>query len=127
MNILLWILQAVVALYCFAGAAWRFTNFEEAAKTVASLGALPQGLWNIIGLFEIVCALGLLLPGILRRGKDLTVAAAAGLAVEMLLVSGVHLRYFGLDPSPRNPAMWTLMLAALSAFVAYGRKALRPL
>ncbi len=127
MNILLWVIQVVVAMFCVAGAAWRFTNYEEASKQIASLGALPYGAWNAIGAFEVVCALGLILPGLLKLKSFITPAAAACLCVELLLVSALHIRFFGLQMQPSNPATWTLVLAGLSAFIAYGRFALRPL
>src|SRR5690606_2025107 len=95
MNILLWILQAVVALFCISGAAWRFSNYEMAAQDVPSMAALPYGVWNVIGLFEVVCALGLILPGLVKRKKFLTPLAAAGLAVELFLVSALHISFFG--------------------------------
>ena len=36
MNILLWVLQVVVAIYCVMGSVWRFLNYEQASKDVAS-------------------------------------------------------------------------------------------
>jgi hypothetical protein len=122
MNLLLWIVQVVVALFTCAGAAWRISNYEMAATQVASVGALPYVVWAAIGAFEIVCALGLILPGLLKMKRSWTPLAASALAVEMLLVSGLHCYYFGLRMAASNPALWTLALAALSALVAYGRK-----
>lgn len=123
MNLLLWIVQIVVALFCCMGAAWRISNYGTAAQQVASVGALPYVVWVAIGAFEIVCALALVIPGAIKMKRRWTPLAASALAVEMLLVSGLHFRYFGLRMDAGNPALWTLALAALSAFVAYGRKA----
>ena len=126
MNILLWVLQILIAVFCIMGAAWRFSNYEQAAKDIASMKALSFGMWNAIGVFEIVCALGLILPGAFNMMPILTPIAAVCLTVEMLLVTGLHARYFGFQLKPTNPAIWTIMLAALSAFVAYGRFVLNP-
>jgi hypothetical protein len=122
-NILMWAIQVVVALFCCAGAAWRISNYDLAAAQVPSVGALPYAAWVAIGAFEIACAMGLILPGVFKMKRSWTPLAASALAVEMLLVTGLHLRYFGLRMGADNPALWTLALAGLSAFVAYGRQA----
>ena len=80
MSILLWIIQGVIALFCIMGSVWRFNNYEQAAKDVPSLNALSYGMWNAIGAFEIICALGLILPGLLKMKPVLTPIAAACLA-----------------------------------------------
>ena len=126
MNILLWGLQIVVAFFCVMGSVWRFTNYEQASKNIASLQALSCGMWNAIGIFEIICALGLILPGAFKARTILTPIAAACLTVEMLLLTGLHVHFFGFQFQPANPAAWTITLAVLSAFVAYGRIALKP-
>lgn len=42
MNILLWVLQALLALHTFTGAVWKWSNPEQ---TVPSLKAIPHGIW----------------------------------------------------------------------------------
>ena len=127
MNIFLWFFQIVIAAFSIMGSIWRFLNYDQAALDVASVGALSKGTWNAIGAFEIVCAVGLILPGILKIKPNLTAIAAACLTVEMLLISALHVNYYGFQIQPTNPAMWTIMLSVLAAFVAYGRLALKPL
>jgi hypothetical protein len=123
MNLLLWALQVVVALFCLAGSAWRITNYKMAAAQVASVGALPYAAWVALGAFEIVCAMGLILPGLFKMKRAWTPIAAWALAVEMTFVTGLHFWYFGLQMTPENPALWSLGLAGLAAFVGYGRQA----
>jgi formate-dependent nitrite reductase membrane component NrfD len=125
MNILLWILQVLVAWFCVVGAVWRFLNYDQAAKGIVSVQALSYGTWNAIGVFEIGCSLGLILPGAFKVKPSLTPIAAACLAVELLLVTGLHVHYFGFQFQATNPAAWSFTLAILSAFVAYGRLKLR--
>jgi uncharacterized membrane protein len=122
MNIVLWVAQIVVALYAILGSAWRFFSYETAAQGVPSVQALSPAVWNVIGLFELVCALGLILPGLLRQGYKWTYYAAVGLAVEMALVTVLHVTYAGFALQSTNPATWTFGLAVLSAFVAWGRR-----
>lgn len=125
MNIILWLVQIVIAFMAAAGSAFRFFAYDTAASGVPSVQALPSGVWGLIGAFEVLCALGLILPPILRKGYRLTYLAAVGLAIEMLLVTLWHVRFFGLMPGAENPATWTFVLAVLSAFVAWGRRSAR--
>jgi hypothetical protein len=125
MNILLWILQVMVAGVCAMGAFWRYSNWEQASQ-IASIKAMSHGMWNAIGLFEIVCSLALILPGLLKVKPILTPLAALCLAVELLLVTGLNVHFFGFQYKPTNPASWSFTLAVLSAFIAYGRLVLKP-
>lgn len=127
MNILLWALQVVIAFFCFSGAGWRFANYEQAAKDVPSMAALSHGMWNAIGIFEIICAVCLIIPGAFNFKPMITPVAAALLAVELLLISGLHIKYFGFQMTATNPAVWSGMLCILSAVVAFGRFFIKPL
>lgn len=126
MNILLWVLQVLVAVYCIMGAVWRFTNFDQ-AKKVPSIKAFPRWVWNVIGVFEIVCSLGLVLPGALSYRADVIGCVATALAVEQFLISALHVKHFGFKLKATNPAVWTFVLCLLVAFVAFGRTELHPL
>lgn len=127
MNIFLWILQIVIALFCGVGSGWRFFNYETQAKDLPSLAALSHGTWNLIGAFEILCALGLVLPGLLGWKPGITAWVALLLAVEMLLVTGLHVKHSGLAFQATNPAVWSFGLALAAGVVAYGRFAGKPL
>jgi hypothetical protein len=124
-NIVLWIAQIGVAFFAVSGSAFRFFAYETAARGIPSVQALPSAVWGLIGAFELLCALGLILPGLLRNGYRWTYYAAVGLAIEMFFVTLLHVRYFGLTPSAENPATWTIVLAIVSAFVAWGRRSAR--
>ena len=41
-NVVLWILQVLLALHTAMGAVWKFSNSEQ---TVPSLQAIPHGAW----------------------------------------------------------------------------------
>jgi hypothetical protein len=123
MNIFLWVLQILLALHTVIGAVWKFSNSEQ---MVPSLGAIPHGVWMALIVFELLCALGLVLP---LFSKQLAVwavwapIAAIGIAAEMLLFSGVHLFSGGGDNSQ---LIYWLVVAVVCAFVAYGRLVLKP-
>jgi DoxX-like family len=81
LNKTLWTLQAVLAaLFLFAGAMKLVTPIEAMAGPIA----LPGGLLRFIGVAEVLGAIGLVLPWLLRIQPQLTALAAAGLAVIMI-------------------------------------------
>lgn len=121
MNVLLWVLQALLALHTITGAVWKFSNSEEA---VPSLAALPHGVWLALSVIELLCAVGLLLPAISKRLGVLAPVAAACIGAEMLLFCVVHVISGEADYSPM---VYWLVVAAFCAFIAYGRFALRPI
>lgn len=121
MNVFLWILQVLLALHTAAGAMWKLFNSEQ---TVPSLKAIPHGAWQALIVFEIVCGLGLILPAFSRRLGNAPRLAAAGIGAEMLLFCGVSLASASADPG--ELAYW-LVVAAVCAFIVYGRTALQPI
>ena len=121
MNILLWALQILLALHTVTGALWKFSNSEQ---TVPSLNAIPHGIWLAMSAIELLCALSLILPAFNKRLSILAPVAATCIAAEMLL-------YCGLDLSSGNAdyghIIYWLVVAAICAFIAYGRFVLKPI
>jgi len=109
MNKLLWIAQALIAL--FFGAVGLMKVFSP-----ASFAPLPINLVLFIGVAEFLGALGLILPGLTGIKPQLTAWAAGGLATVMILATGYNLAHgdFG-------PAVFTIILLAINAFIARGR------
>ena len=103
------------------GAVWKFSNSEQ---TVPSLSAIPHGAWLAMSVFELPCAVGLILPAFYKPLAILAPIAALGIAAEMLFFCGLHL-YSG-DPNHGQMVYW-LVVAAICAFIAYGRFVLKPL
>jgi hypothetical protein len=121
MNILLWILQVLLAVHTAIGAVWKFSNSAE--QTMPSLGAIPNGAWLAMSVIELLCAVGLILPAFNKSSGFLAPVAAVLIAAEMLLFSILHI-YSG-DVNYGPMAYW-LVVAAVCAFIAYGRFVLRP-
>jgi len=117
MNIFLWVLQGFLALHTVIGAAWKFSN------TVPSLSAIPQGAWQSLSVFEIICALFLIIPAFKKRLGFLAPIGALGIAAEMLLFTGLNLAS---GDQNRGEIVYWLVVAAICAFIAYGRFRLRP-
>lgn len=120
MNILLWVLQILLALHTVAGAVWKFSNSEQ---TVPSLSAIPHGVWLGLIVFELLCSLALILPAFSKPLAILAPIAAVCIAAEMLLFSGLHL-YSG--EANHGEMIYWLVVAAICVFIAYGRFVLEP-
>jgi hypothetical protein len=122
MNILLWVLQVLAALLYGASGVMKVFMLDKVSADVASFGALPREAWTALGILELVCTIGLIVPGALHWQPKLTVVAAAVLAIESLVFVGVHVKYREI-----TPIIFSAMLGLLMAFIAYGRMVLQPI
>jgi uncharacterized membrane protein YphA (DoxX/SURF4 family) len=122
MNILLWVLQVLAALLYSASGLMKVFMFDKISEDVPSFGALPREAWTALGIVELVCAVGLIVPAALRWQPKLTAVAAAVLAIESLVFIGVHVKYREIAPIIMSGALGLLM-----AFIAYGRMVLEPI
>jgi uncharacterized membrane protein YphA (DoxX/SURF4 family) len=122
MNILLWVLQGLTALLYGASGVMKVFMFDKIREDVRSFDALPREAWMALGILELVCAVGLIVPAALHWKPALTVAAAAVLAVESLVFIGVHVKYREI-----TPIIMSGVLGLLMAFIAYGRMVLKPI
>jgi uncharacterized membrane protein YphA (DoxX/SURF4 family) len=122
MNILLWVLQALAALLYTASGVMKIFMFEKISADQPSFGALPRGAWMVLGIIELVCVVGLILPSALHWHPKLTVVAAAVLAIESLVFIWVHVKYGEIPP-----IIMSAVLGLLMAFIAYGRLVLKPI
>jgi uncharacterized membrane protein YphA (DoxX/SURF4 family) len=124
MNILLWIIQVLLALlFLFAGG----TKLVLPVEVLNAMGSpnqvhLPGLLLKLVGLFEVLGALGLILPGLVRVKTGLTPLAAAGLVI--IMIGAVVLTIIG---DGITMAIFPLVVLFLVAFVAYGRWRVAPL
>src|SRR5690242_5498168 len=113
MNILLWILQVLLALHTAMGAAWKFSHSE---RSVPSLKAIPHTAWLGMAVVELLCSLGLVLT-VFQPLATLAPIAAAVIAVEMLLFCGLHLQQ---QAGKHGHMVYWLVVAALAGFIVYG-------
>jgi uncharacterized membrane protein YphA (DoxX/SURF4 family) len=122
MNLLLWVLQILTALMYTASGVMKVFMFDKVSKDVPSFGALPRPVWKTLGVIELACVLGLIVPAALRWHPTLTIVAAILLAVESLAFIAVHVKY------RETPAIiMSAVLGLLMAFIAYGRAFLAPI
>ena len=122
MNILLWVLQVLAALVYVASGVMKVFMFDKISGEVPSFGALPREAWMALGILELVCAVGLIIPSALHWHPPLTVLAAVVLAIESLVFIGVHVKYH-----ETGSIIMSGVLGLIMAFIAYGRMVLRPI
>src|SRR5664279_3533295 len=93
MNILLWVLQVAAALLYGSSGVMKVFMFDKVSQDVPSFGALSRKAWMTLGILELVCTVGLIVPATLRWHPPLTILAAAFLAVESLVFVWVHVKF----------------------------------
>ena len=122
MNIFLWVLQVLAALLYASSGVMKVFMFDKISQDVPSFAALPRKAWMTLGLVELVCTVGLIVPAVFHWRPLLTILAAAVLAFESLVFIWVHVKY-------REVAAMILsgVLGLLMAFIAYGRMVLHPI
>jgi uncharacterized membrane protein YphA (DoxX/SURF4 family) len=124
MNIVLWIIQILLAaLFLFAGVPKLIFSVDQLMQNAPPNAVRFSDLFmKFIGVVEILGALGLILPGLLRKRQELTPLAAIGLLILMIGAVVVTIKSGGI-----GEAAVPLVVGLLCAFVAYGRWKLRPL
>jgi uncharacterized membrane protein YphA (DoxX/SURF4 family) len=120
MNIALWIVQVLLALlFLFAGVMKFVMPIEEMMKQMP----IPLPAWFVwlTGIVEVLGAIGVILPWLLRIRPGLTPLAAAGLVIVMIGATA-----YTLAAGDVASALMPLVVGVLAAFVAYGRWRLVP-
>jgi uncharacterized membrane protein YphA (DoxX/SURF4 family) len=117
MNILLWVLQAVLAgLFAMSGVAKVLQPKGALAGKYPWMRDVSQAAVWFIGVTELLGAIGLIVPAATGIAPILTPIAAIGLASIMALAAGLHLRR-----KEMSGVAVTTVLFALTAIVALGR------
>jgi uncharacterized membrane protein YphA (DoxX/SURF4 family) len=122
MNILLWVLQVFAALVYGASGVMKVFMFDKVSEGVPSFGALPREAWMTLGILELVCTVGLIVPAAFHWKPTLTMVAATVLALESLVFVWVHVQYREVPP-----IVLSAVLGLLMAFIVYGRMVLKPI
>lgn len=121
MRYALWIVQALLALlFLMAGG----TKLILSPEQMAAMGSpnqivLPILFLRFIGVVEVLGAIGLILPGLLRIRESLTPLAAMGLVIIMSGATGITLA-----SGETTTALVPFVVGVLATFVAYQRRGL---
>jgi uncharacterized membrane protein YphA (DoxX/SURF4 family) len=116
MNILLWIIQILLALLFLFSGVTKLYPLMDMTPPPNSIN-FPIWFLKFIAVCEVLGALGLILPGLLRRNQYLTPLAAIGLLIIMIgaviaTIMGPGLKFIVIP----------VITGLLCAFVAYGRR-----
>jgi len=113
-NIVLWIVQIFLALL-FLGAAFPKLS-GRGLELWTGFSNLPRGLVLGIGTAEVLGSVGLVLPMATGILPWLTPLAAIGLAINVLMATGFHVR-----EDERLKAIVTTLWAVIAGIIAIGR------
>jgi hypothetical protein len=120
MNRTLWIIQILLAaLFLFAGGVKFLVPADQMMQGMPAW--LSISFLHFVGACEVLGAIGLILPGLLRIKPGLTPLAAACLVI-IVVGATVVVLMGGMGAM----ALFPFATAILAAFVAYGRWRLAP-
>ena len=119
MNIMLWVLQVLLALAFLAhGLLFLFPP----AEMLELMKPIPTAFRFFLGVAEVLAAVGLTLPGITRILPWLTSCAAAGVMIVMISATIFHIARGEI-----SSAITTAFLLVVATFVAYMRWKVMPI
>ena len=120
MNIVLWVLQVLLALAFFAhGLLFLIPPPDIATQMNASM---PRWFSLFLGVAEILAAIGLILPGLTRILPWLVTWAVVGIMIVMVAATLFHLAR-----SEWSSALITFLLLAMATYLAYMRARVMPI
>lgn len=118
MNIALWIVAGLLAAAFLAAGLMKMTSPKAKLEpNMPWVGDFTDGQVKLIGLTEVLAAVGLILPAALDIVPILVPLAAVGLVITMVLAAVVHMR----RNDPAQALVVNAVLGALALFVAIGR------
>ena len=120
MNVVLWILQVLLAL-AFLAHGWLFLA-PPPDIAVQMNASLPRWFQLFLGVAEVLAGVGLILPGLTRIQPWLVTWAAAGVMIVTVSATAFHLVRGEL-----SSAAITMVLFGLATFVAYMRHRVLPI
>ena len=120
MNIVLWVLQLLLALAFLAHGLMFLSPPPEIA--VQMNASLPRWFQVFLGVAEVLAAVGLILPGLTRVMPFLVTWAAVGIMIVMVSATVYHLMRGEI-----SSAVITALLLAMATFVAYMRYRVLPM
>jgi len=117
MNVVLWLLQVVLAAaFLGAGASKIFTPLDKLAIRMAWVNSLPPVAVRAIGVIEVLGAIGLIVPWLTQILPVLTPTAGVGLGLTMVGAIGLHVQRKEI-----NKIAPSVVLGILVVLVAVGR------
>jgi len=119
MNVLLWVLQFLLAAVFLAHGLFFLA---PPASMLELLKPIPTAFRLFLGVAEVLAAVGLTLPGITRIQPMLVSCAAAGIMIVMIGATVFHL-----SRGEVSSAITTSILLVMATSVAYMRWKVKPI
>ena len=120
MNILLWVLQALLAAAFLAHGLLFLSPPPQIAAQINA--ALPRWFQFFLGMAEVLAAVGITLPGLTRIAPWLVTWAAVGIMIVTASATVFHV-----SRGEMSSAAITLLLLTMATFVAYMRHQVMPI
>jgi len=116
-NVILWIAQIFLSA-CFIWAATMklFQPIDKLSAMWPWTAQIPIAMVKLTGIIDLLAALGLILPGLLRIKPKLTPFTAIGVIVLMVCASIFHILRGEACVIAVN-----IVFAVIAAFIAWGR------
>lgn len=123
MHTILWIAQIILALmFGMAGAMKATQPYEKVSEMMNWAKHVSPTQVRIIGVLELLAAVGLILPALTGILPWLTPLAAIGLILTMIGAAALHYRI-----GEGKAIIVNMVLLAVALFIAYGRFVVVPL
>jgi DoxX-like family len=117
LSIGLWIAQVILAAsFIWAASMKLFKPIEELSLMWPWVGQVSEGLVKFTGVVDLLGAVGLILPSVLRIRPNFTPVTAMGIILLMICASVFHI----IRGEAGNIAP-NIVFAILAAFIAWGR------
>jgi hypothetical protein len=122
MNITLWIAQILLAASLLMGTIMKFLPIEKIATMMPWTGQVPAWLVRLLGLMDLIGAMGLILPSLLRIKPQLTAWSAVCVVVLMLCAIVFHISRGEAPVIGVN-----IFYVVIALFIAWGRSKKAPI
>lgn len=117
LNISLWAAQILLAaMFLMSGVMKSTQPIEQLSAMMPWTADAPLALVRFIGISQLLGAIGLILPSLLRIKPQLTPLAALGLVIIMLLAAILHIAKGEFSAIGIN-----IILGAVAGFITWGR------
>ncbi|MES2134104.1 MAG: DoxX family protein [Bacteroidota bacterium] len=115
-HVTLWVAQAVLALSLIMGTFLKFMPIEKVSSMMPWTGQVPEMIVRLLGIVDLLGAVGLILPALLRIKPQLTPWAALCTVALMLCATIFHI-----SRGEASVIGFNLFCIVLAAFIAWGR------
>jgi uncharacterized membrane protein len=116
MKVAYWVIAGLLAaIYGFGGVKKLVQSQDQLRPMMGWVDAMPMSRVRMIGLVEVLGAVGVIVPALTGVAPGVAVAAAIGLALIQVGAFRLHLSRHELTDLPLNSAL--LVLAAAAAWL----------